>query len=184
VTGDVALEHILDEEHALRDAAQRLNVAPAQVGDRVEHMLAELKAVRGELEAQKRQQTAAEAPVLAANAVDGVVIERRDGLTNDELRQLAIATRDVLGSGIVGLVGVAPDADKAAVVVAVSKDLVQRGVQAGAIAADAAKALGGGTGRQPDVAVGGGPDASAVEEARTLLTQRAKEAAGAEPGRE
>jgi len=183
VTGDGALEHILGEEHALRDAAQRLNVAPAEVGDRVERVLAELKVLRGELDAQKRLQTAAEAPALAATAVDGIVVERRDGLTNDELRQLAIATRDALGTGIVGLVGVAPDGDKAAVAVAVSKDLVERGVQAGAIAADAAKALGGGTGRQPDVAVGGGPDAAAIEDARTLLVQRAKEAAGAEPGR-
>ena len=183
VTGDVALDHILDEEHALRDAAQRLNVTPAEVGDRVERVLAELKALRGEIEAQKRRQTAAEAPALAATAIDGIVVERRDGLTNDELRQLAIATRDALGSGIVGLVGLAPDGDKAAVAVAISKDFVERGVQAGAIAGDAAKALGGGTGRQPEVAVGGGPDAAAIEEARTLLAQRAKEAAGAEPGR-
>ena len=140
-----------------------------------------MKDLRNELEAQRRDQAIAEAASLAAGAVDGVVVERRDGLTNEDLKRLAVATRDVLGSGIVGLVGVAPDGEKAAVVVAVSRDLVETGVVAGSIAADAARVLGGGTGRQPDVAVGGGPDATAVEEARALLEQHAKEAAGAPP---
>jgi alanyl-tRNA synthetase len=97
------------------------------------------------------------------------VVARRDGLTNDTLRKLALATRDALGSGIVALAGITADGDKAAVAVAVTKDLVAEGVAAGAIAADAARAVGGGTGKQPDVAVGGGPKADAVDEALALL---------------
>ena len=84
---------------------------------------------------------------------------------NDGLRRLAIATRDALGSGIVGLVGITPDGAKAAVAVAVSKDRIEQGTAADAVAGDAARALGGGTGKQPDVAVGGGPNAGAVDEA-------------------
>jgi len=177
VTGDGALAHIHREEMALRDAAARLNVAPAEVGDRVDKLLTEVKELRDELEAQRREQALSAAGSLAASAVDGIVVERRDGFGNDDLRRLAIATRDALGSGIVGLVGVTPDGQKAAVAVAVSKDLIERGVVAGEVAADAAKALGGGTGRQPDVVAGGGPNANAVDEARALLEQRVKEAA-------
>jgi alanyl-tRNA synthetase len=182
VTGTGALEHIREEEHALRDAAARLKVAPGELGDRIEKLLAESKTLRDELDAERARQAVAEAGTLAAEAVDGMVVARRDGLTNDGLRRLAIATRDALGSGIVGLVGVTPDGAKAAVAVAVTKDLIERGTTAGAVAGDAARALGGGTGKQPDVAVGGGPNAGAVDEALALLTQRAKEAAGGSPG--
>jgi len=181
VTGEAALAHIRDEEHALHDAAALLKVGPTEIGPRIAKLLAESKALRDELDVERARQAIAEAGTLAEAATDGVVVARRDGLTNDGLRRLALAIRDALGSGIVGLVGVTPDGAKAAVAVAVSKDLVGTGVTAGAIAADAAKVLGGGTGKQPDVAVGGGPNAGAVDEAEALLARRAKEAAGATP---
>jgi alanyl-tRNA synthetase len=177
MTGDGALAHIHREEVVLREAASRLNVGPSEVGERVDKLLAEIKDLRGELDAQRREHALSEAGALAATAVNGVVVAQRDGFGNDDLRSLAIATRDALGSGIVGLVGVTPDGEKAAVAVAVSKDLVERGVTAGDIAADAAKALGGGTGRGADVVAGGGPNASAVDEARALL-ENAAHAAG------
>ena len=178
VTGDGALARIREEEMALRHAAAQLNVAPMEVGERIERLLAEVKELRSELEAGRKSQAVAEAATLASEAVDGVVVARRDGLGNDELRRLGIATRDALGSGIVALVGAAPDGEKAAVVVAVSKDLVAKGVSASAIAADAARAINGGVGKQADVAVGGGRDASGVDAALASLEQRAKEAAG------
>ena len=68
------------------------------------------------------------------------------------------------------------NAVKAGVVVAVTKDLVGRGVVAGAIAANAAKILGGGTGRQADVAVGGGPNASGADEALQAVRSEARDA--------
>jgi alanyl-tRNA synthetase len=181
VTGDGALERIRDEEAMLRAAASLLKVEPGELPVRVERLLAELKEVRSDLDAERARQAVAEATVLAASAVDGVVVERRDGLGPDLLRKLALATRDALGSGIVGLVGLAPDGEKSSVVVAVTKDLVDAGVSAGSIAADAAKALGGGTGKQADLAMGGGTNVGEIEEARALLVQRAKEAAGASP---
>jgi alanyl-tRNA synthetase len=182
LTGQSALAYIRDEEHALRGAAEMLKVGPTEVGERIGRLLAEAKTLRDELDAERARQAVVEAGALAEAAKDGVVVARRDGLTNDGLRRLALATRDALGSGIVGLVGVTPDGAKAAVAVAVSKDLVGTGITAGAIAADAARALGGGTGKQPDVAVGGGPNAGAVGEAEALLAQRANEAAGSAPG--
>ena len=59
---------------------------------------------------------------------------------------------------------------------ALLQGIVDQGVNAADIARPAAKALGGGTGNQSDVAVGGGPNGSGVEEARALLEQHAKEA--------
>jgi alanyl-tRNA synthetase len=184
VTGDGALAHIRQEESELRSVAQQLNVAPAEVAERIERLLAEVKDLRTAVQAQRKGQAAAEAGSLAEHASDGLVIVRRDGLTNDEVRQLAIATRDALGSGVVGIVGIAPDGAKVPIAVAVSKDLVERGVSAGAIAADAARVLGGGTGKQADVVAGGGQETGAVDEALAVLAQRAKDAvAGAASGK-
>jgi alanyl-tRNA synthetase len=107
---------------------------------------------------------------VAAAAADGVVAVRRD-LANDDLRRLALATRDALGSGVVVLVGaVPPDNAKAAIAVAVTNDQVARGVAAGAIASDAARLLGGGTAKNPEVVVGGGPNVDQVDAA--LLAAR------------
>jgi alanyl-tRNA synthetase len=182
VTGDAALTHIHRQEVLLRDLASQLNVAPNDVGDRVERLLAEVKELRAQVEVQRRSQAAEMAATLAASAVDGVVVSRQDGLSNDDIRGLAIATRDALGSGVVGIVGVGPDAAKASIAVALGKDLVQWGANAAAIAAEAAKALGGGTGRQADVVVGGGPNAAGIDEALALLERRAKEAAAGAAG--
>ncbi|HEY8217329.1 MAG TPA: alanine--tRNA ligase [Acidimicrobiia bacterium] len=169
LTGDAALEHIRDEEHALQRAADVLKVGPDEVPERVERLAGEVRQLRTELEAERNRQVATEGAALATDAVDGVVVARRDGFTNDGLRKLALAARDALGSGVVALVGLTPDRAKAAVAVAVSKDLVEHGLSAGAIAGDAARAVGGGTGKQPEVAVGGGPNADAVDDALALL---------------
>ena len=74
------------------------------------------------------------------------------------------------------LVGLAPDQKKAGIAVAVTKELVDRGVSAADLAAKAAKALGGGTAKNPDVVSGGGPNVSEVDEALSLVRRQATEA--------
>jgi alanyl-tRNA synthetase len=103
---------------------------------------------------------------------------RRDGLAPDDLRRLAVATRDALGHGVVALVGLGADGTKAGLVVAVSKDLVQAGASAADIARDAAKALGGGTAKNPELVVGGGPKVDALDDALSLLASAAHDAVG------
>jgi alanyl-tRNA synthetase len=182
VTGDAALEHIRAEEHTLRATADALKVKPEELPGRVERLRDELRAVQAELAAQRDRETTIEATALAASAVDGVVVEQRDGHTNDELRRLAVAARDALGRGVVGLVGASPDGTSAAVAVAVSRDLVDQGVSATEIALPAARVLGGGTGKKAtDVAAGGGRNASAVSEARAILAREARAVLAREP---
>jgi len=173
VTGEAALARIHDEELQLRRAAAALSVAPAEVPERVERLVERVKVLQDELAAQRRRQAAAEGAALAAEAVDGAVVVRRDGLAGDELRGLALAARDALGSGVVALVGVADG--KGALAVAVTKDLVDAGVSAVALAGAAAKAMGGGTSRDDALAVGGGPRADGVDEALELLRAAVRE---------
>jgi len=169
LTGEAALEHIAEEEHVLRRVAEQLKVSTAEVPERVERLLDEARSLRAELDEARTRGAKDAAAELAAAAEGDAVVARTDGYTNDDLRRLAIATREALGRGIVALVGVTPEGTKVAVAVAVSKDLVSEGVHAGTIAAEAARAVGGGTGKQADVAVGGGPRADAVDEALARL---------------
>jgi alanyl-tRNA synthetase len=170
LTGEGALARIHQEEVQLRELADTLKVAPAELPQRVARLVDQVKELQDDLAAERAKQAGAEAAALAANAVDGAVVVRRDGLANDDLRRLAVATRDALGSGIVALVGLGPDGTKAGIAVAVTKDLVAAGVSAAELARDAAKALGGGTAKNPELVVGGGPNIAAVDDALELLT--------------
>ena len=178
VTGEGALARIHDEEVQLRDLADTLRVAPAELPDRVERLLEQVKSLQDELAAERARQAGAEAATLAAGAHDGVVVVRRDGLTPGELRTLAIATRDAMGSGIVGLLGLDSEGAKAGLAVAVSKDRVDGGASAADIARDAAKALGGGTAKHADVVQGGGQNVGAIDDAFGLLDSAVRAAVG------
>jgi alanyl-tRNA synthetase len=178
LTGEYSLARIHEEEVELRTLAQSLKVAPAELPDRVARLAEQVKSLSDELAAERSKQAGAEAQTLAADAVDGVVVVRRDGMSNDDLRQLATATRAALGEGIVALIGLGPDGAKAGLVVAVSKQLVAAGVSAADIAREAAQALGGGTAKNAELVVGGGPNVGAVDDALERLRAAATAARG------
>jgi alanyl-tRNA synthetase len=180
LTGTGALERIAEEEAQLRGLADTLKVTPGELPEKVARLLDQVKDLERALAAERAKQAAGEATELAAGATDGVVVVRRDGLTPDDLRTLAIATRDALdarvGAGIAAIVGLGPDGGKAGVAVAVSKGLVTGGASAADIAREAAKALGGGTAKNPELVVGGGPRVDAIDDALTLLETAARSA--------
>jgi alanyl-tRNA synthetase len=177
VTGAYALERIHDDEVELRALAATLKVARPELPERVARLAEQVKALQDELAAERRKQAGAEAAVLAAAADGGVVVARRDGLTNDDLRQLATAIRAQLHGGVVALVGVGPDGAKAGLAVALGKELVDAGMSAAEIARDAARALGGGTAKHAELVVGGGPNVEAVDDALRSLQAAATAAA-------
>lgn len=173
VTGDAAITYMRDQERSLRRAAGLLNVKPDEVVGRVERVLEQVRTLEFEVARLRESEAARSAGMLAASAIGGVVAERRDGADVDELRRLAVATREALGTGIVVLVGASPNRDKAGLVVAVSRDLQDRGVSAAQLASDAARALGGGTAKNPDLVTGGGPSIESLDEALELARRAA-----------
>jgi len=172
VTGDGAIAYIEDEEALLRRAAALVRAAPKELPERIERLSDQVHSLQEELQKLKAKESVAAAADLAAAATDGAVIARRDGLGNDDLRRLAQETVRALGSGIVALAGTGPDGVKAGIAVAVSKDLVARGVTADVIARPAARALGGGVGKGADAVVGGGPNSDGIEEALRLVREQ------------
>lgn len=176
MTGTGALARIHDDNLALRRVSELLKVKPAEVAERVEKLLSQVKALNDDLSAVRSQQMAVAARELVATSEGPVVVVRRDGLTPDEMRALTLAARDALRSGIVAVIGLGANGDKAALAVAITADLRDAGVSAAEIAAPAAKLLGGGTAKNPDFVQGGGPRIEGLDEAVRLVTEQAAQA--------
>jgi alanyl-tRNA synthetase len=114
----------------------------------------------------------AESIVEHAEDVDGarLAVANAGGLQPEDLRLLALQVRDRLGSGVTVL-GSAWEG-KAGLVVAVTADLVSRGISAADISGPAASIVGGGGSQDPELSQAGGPQGDriddALEEARRI----------------
>jgi alanyl-tRNA synthetase len=162
VTGTASLKMVNDDERTLARVAAMLRTTPAEVVESIERLLAREKELRDQLKSFQRETARGEARQLVSSAVDGYVVARRDSITSDELRQLAIAIRNEPEVKAVVLIG-SPDGERVALVSAVEKgtDLV-----AGELIADAAKLTGGGGNpKAPDIGVAGGKDPSKIDDA-------------------
>ncbi len=170
VAGSAALETVARKEAALREAAEILKIAPLEVPKRLAKLLEEQRMLEKQLAAfeVKLARSRAEELVRAARQVNGVAVVtgRIDGLDADGLRAVADTLRDRLGSGVV-CVGSVVDG-KVNLVAAVTTDLVKR-VQAGRLMQEVARAVGGRGGGRPDLAQGGGPDPSRLDDALKLV---------------
>jgi alanyl-tRNA synthetase len=164
VSGTGPLERLRADEAQIKEAADVLGVATDELVDAVTRRVAEAKELRAKVRELERQAASGRSGELAAEAVDGVVVARVDGLDREALRDLAVAVRDV--AGIRGVVlGSAPDAGGVALVAAVTSD---SGLHASELIADAARAVKGGGGKSADLAVAGGKDPAALDEALDL----------------
>ena len=172
VTGGSTIELLRAEEATTAAIADTLGVPVDDVVNGVERRMTELAELRKELAAAKRANAVGRADELAAAAVDGVVIARVDGLDRDSLRDLAVAIRDK-GAASVGL-GAALDGGGVALVGAVTEDSP---LHAGEWIAPAAKLVGGGGKKAPDLSVAGGRDPEQIDAALELL----RESAGGAP---
>jgi len=170
VTGFGTLQRVRAEEDMLARAANVLRASrPEDVVEAAEKMVARARELEEELRALRAQQARGQAAELAAGAVNGAVVARVDGLDASAVRELALAVRDQPGVSVVVLGGT-PTGEGVVLVAAVRPDA---GYAAGELIAGPARTVGGGAGRQPDVATAGGklPDRidDALDEARAAL---------------
>ncbi|PYY47609.1 MULTISPECIES: alanine--tRNA ligase [unclassified Curtobacterium] len=144
---------------------------------RVQALLEDLKTAQkriAEFESANLQQRV---PSIARTAQRtgsiSVVAQVVEGLTSsDDLRSLATGVRGQLGSDAAVVVLGAVVGGKPVVIVATNDAARAAGVQAGPLAKEAAGVLGGGGGGKPDLAQGGGTDASALPAALRAVTDR------------
>ena len=164
VTGANAVEYVLAHHRTLTAAASLLGAQPSELVSAIQRKIDENKALGEELRSLRSAQATSRASEMAASAQGGVVVSRVDGVTPNDLRELALAIRQNAAIKIVVLGGVT-DTGGVALVATVSSDV---SVAAGDLIRDAAKAVGGGGGGKGDIATAGGKDPSAIDAALEL----------------
>ncbi len=167
LTGPKALQKIRDTEHLVEQLTGLLKASqPDELPRKVQLLQDELHHAKQELSkftAQSLAGTAAKL-VAAAETVNGVklVVHEAD-CPRDNLKEFIDRIREQAPSVAV-LLGLVTDG-KVALIAAVSKDLVAKGVSASEAVKTAAKVAGGGGGGRPDLAEAGGKNPEKLAEA-------------------
>ena len=170
VTGDAAIGRLRSAEGTLAEAADLVGVPVDDVLDGIRKRVSEGKELRREIAALRRQAALGRVDELVAEAEDGLVVRRIDGIDRDGLRELALAIRDHDGVRAVVL-GTAPEGGGAALVSVVDPG---SGLDAGALVAEAASTIGGGGRPNSDLTMIGGRAPEHLDEA----LEQARAAAG------
>lgn len=177
LTGDDALTFFGKERIVAQDVARLLDVPTDETVERVKQLMKRLRDAEKQLSSFREQSLAKQAEMLAiqADQVEGLALvkHRHDGLSADELRTLALAIRGNLNDPAVVILASLSNDAKAMLVTVVTQSIVDAGVSARDILADAATCVGGGAGGKGDVAQAGGRDGAKLDEALLIAVRAA-----------
>jgi alanyl-tRNA synthetase len=168
-TGQGALDAIRRREKLLDDIGGQLGARDGAALERLEKLLAREKELEKKLRTLEQKLVAGATAggagaeqVREANGVK-IVTRRVEGVEAKSLREMADLLRQKYGSAVVAIGSDLGD-NKAALLVAVTADLVKR-IKAGDIVKEIAPIIGGTGGGRPDFAQAGGRDASKLDDA-------------------
>ncbi|RKG95180.1 alanine--tRNA ligase [Corallococcus sp. CA053C] len=180
VTGLGALQYVREQEHELKKVAALLRTTPKEVALRVEATQKRVKELERKVEeVAVKAQTASNKDLLdQAREVNGmkVLATRVDPADDKVFRGMADQLRDRIGSGVIAIGG--EKDGRAVILVALTKDVVAKGISAGNLVREMAKEVGGKGGGKADMAQAGGPDAANLPAALEKLYELVK---GASP---
>jgi len=176
-TGLEALRLVRAKEDLLDRLSEALGAPEARLFERAEQLSQQIRDLRKDLQKAKQSSgRGADDYLKAAKEIGGakLVAAKVEGATADDLRALVDQLRRLAPSHALALGSVSDE--RVNIIVAISKDLVARGLHAGKIAGEAAKLVGGGGGGKPDMAQAGGKDPSgldkAIETAARLIAEK------------
>jgi len=165
LTGGAAVRHMADMNATVSATAALLKAQPTDIPGRVEALLSERKALSGEIsDLRKKVATGGGAPTAAVD-VNGLkfLAQVVDGVPGRDLPSLIDDQKSALGSGVVLYISSLDG--KVAVAAGVTGDLTDRVSAVDVVRASVAELGGKGGGGRPDMAQGGGSDASRTDEA-------------------
>lgn len=179
LVGKDALKSFAVERAIVQKLASELKVPRESLENRVQALADELRRAQKRITQLESEQLQGKIPELvqAAESINNltVVVANIGEIGQaDELRSLALQTREKLAAkaAVVTLFGVL--AGKPLVVAATNEAARGYGVKAGALVREAAKTLGGGGGGKDDIAQGGGQDTQQLCAAQTAVLQSIK----------
>ena len=177
-TGRGAQAYLHERLDVLAAIASLVSAHPGEELERVKDLTEQIKQQRREIHELQRGLASQEVDAILNNAVEikGARVLAAQVIATDvnALREIGDRLRDKLGSALVALGSVIDE--RPMVVVAVTEDLVARGLHAGKIAGAAARQMGGGGGGRPNMAQAGGKDANRLDEALDCVAELVSEA--------
>jgi alanyl-tRNA synthetase len=164
VVSKAAESYVLGQQELVSSLAESLGAKPADLGERVERLQTEVRDMQKAL-AEIKSRLASNDAASYLDRVEDVggkklvasVVSEADA---SAVKSLATALRQKFPSGVIALAGV--DGESVSLFITASDDLVQAGVNAGALMRAAAQAVGGKGGGAPAHAQGGGKNPSAA----------------------
>ncbi len=167
LTGSHVLAYYQNLEEQLCQAAKTVKSSPADLQDRLVHLMDSLKSLQSENESLKSQ--------LAQNSLGDVMDQVTEvagvkllsacveNVDRNGLMDLGDQIKGKLGEGVVALLSVQDG--KVNLLVMATPEAVKAGAHAGNLVKALAKTVGGGGGGRPNMAQAGGKDPSKVKEA-------------------
>jgi alanyl-tRNA synthetase len=176
VTGEYAYAKVKEMARQLEEISRMVKADVQQLVPRLEKMIQHQKTLEEELERRSREELGELVEKVVyegetwANERYRVLIAQVGKLNSRRLRDVAERVLERIRPGVVAIAAMG---EKVELVVAVSRDLLDRGLNAVELARAGAKSLGGGGGGRPDMAVGGGPRREGVKEALRIIGDKA-----------
>ena len=173
VAGNAAEEHVRHQIDLLNQAAAVMKVRPEDLPSRLQALVDGQRRIERELSDAKKALALAgsgsSGGTTAASdevrEIGGVKLIARvlNGVPGKDLKGMADEFKKKVGSGVVALIGV--EEGKASAVVGVTDDLAKKFSAVDLVKAGVAALGGKGGGGRPDMAQGGGPDATKASDA-------------------
>ncbi|HLB55566.1 MAG TPA: alanine--tRNA ligase, partial [Gemmatimonadales bacterium] len=174
VTGPGAYAALEEIDHRVRQASELLRAQPEHLGKRIEQLLAEREKLERRIQEMMRRGEGAGEPQGDQLSIDGIAVTLAEtGAENrEEVGQLADRFRAGKRSAALILFGTA---GSGAIHVALTDDLVQRGLKAGDLLNRIAALGGGRGGGRPAFASGSAGDPARIPAARAAAPRLVKE---------
>ena len=167
LTGEGVFAYYKDFEKTLADAAKAAKATPANLVEKIEHMLADMKAMQSEIESLKSK-----AAKDALGDVMNQVVEVKgvkllatsvEGVDMNGLRDLGDQLKEKLGQGVVVIASSAND--KVNLIAMATDEAMAKGAHAGNLIKGIASLVGGGGGGRPNMAQAGGKNPAGIKDA-------------------
>ena len=171
ITGKLCLDNMEKNRNMLLKASSMLKTKPAELAERVQSQIEEIKSLKRVIDSFKARETAGEADRFLYGALNicglhVLTATVRDADAN-KLRQIGNLLRDKAPDVVAVLSSVS--GEKISFLAVCGKNAVEKGIKAGDLVKLVCAACGGSGGGKPDCAMGGGKDLSKVDNALALV---------------
>ena len=179
LTGMAAYDRVAAMRSSLSEAASMLKTGPFDIPTRVAALmerLGDLEEKADSIASSRRGELAGDLAASAEKVGDAsLVTAQLEDVGGNELREIALGIRDRLGTPALVVLGAGADG-KGSLVALATKDLVDKGISAADLIMEAARELGGGGSRDPELAQAGGPRGERLTKAMAAAREQAEKA--------